>query len=255
MVWRKAEVVVAKCAGEAEMIRAVDGTVPIELVPNGVDLETFTPGEAIPGDGPLRLLCVGRLIERKGQHHLIEAVKRLTDEGLDVTLDLVGTGDAQGACEAMVRDLALDGRVRFAGYVPRKEMPAHYATAHVFVLSSYNEGMSVATLEAMAAGLPIVATRTGGTDEMVEEGINGFAFDWADVGALVAHLRHVASDRWLARKMGAASRSRSKDFSWDGAALRYCHMLADLTGTHGVPFDIEWECVNAPRVDSWTVIT
>jgi len=153
MVWRGARVIVAKCAGEAKMIHAVDGGVPIELVPNGVDLETFRPGESIPDEGPLRLLCVGRLIERKGQHHLIEAVKRLADEGLDVALELVGTGDARAACETMVRDLALSGRVRFEGYVPRKEMPAHYAAAHVFVLPSYNEGMSVATLEAMAAGL------------------------------------------------------------------------------------------------------
>jgi len=233
MVWRGARVIVAKCAGEAKMIHAVDGGVPIELVPNGVDLETFRPGESIPDEGPLRLLCVGRLIERKGQHHLIEAVKRLADEGLDVALELVGTGDARAACETMVRDLALSGRVRFEGYVPRKEMPAHYAAAHVFVLPSYNEGMSVATLEAMAAGLPIIATRTGGTDELVEEGINGFVFDWADVGELTRHLRHLAGDRDLSRRQAAASRSRASRFSWDTGAAGYLQMVSQF----GSPWD------------------
>ena len=67
----------------------------------------------VPDDGPLKLLCVGRLIERKGQHHLIDAVKRLTDEGIDVKLDLVGTGDARPANEAQVARLGLNDRVRF----------------------------------------------------------------------------------------------------------------------------------------------
>ena len=73
-------------------------------------------------DGPLRLLCVGRLIERKGQHHLIEAVKRLMDEGIDVKLDFVGTGDARAANEAQVARLGLGDRVRFLGYVPREKI-------------------------------------------------------------------------------------------------------------------------------------
>nr|HID13062.1 glycosyltransferase family 4 protein [Anaerolineae bacterium] len=166
-VWHGAETVVAKCQGEAEMIRAVDDNVRISLIPNGVDLAAFPPGDPIPDDGPLRLLCVARLIERKGQRHLIEAVKRLTDNGIAVTLDLVGTGDARAAYEARVRELGLGERVRFAGYVPREEIAAYYMAAHVFVLPSYNEGMSVATLEAMAAGLPIVVTRTGGTADLV----------------------------------------------------------------------------------------
>jgi glycosyltransferase involved in cell wall biosynthesis len=161
-VWRGAEKVVAKCDGEADMIRAVDIKVVVSLVPNGVDLDAFQPGDPIPEDGPLRLICVGRLIERKGQRHLIEAVRRLVADGVDVTLELVGTGDALLAYKEQVDDLRIGDRVLFAGYVPREEIAAHYANAHVFVLASYNEGMSVATLEAMAAGLPVLVTRVGG---------------------------------------------------------------------------------------------
>ncbi len=71
-IWHGAEMTVAKCAGEAEMIRRVDRSVNITLVPNGVDLTAFPPGNAIPDAGPLRLLCVARLIGRKGQQHLID---------------------------------------------------------------------------------------------------------------------------------------------------------------------------------------
>jgi len=224
-IWHGSEVVVAKCAGEAAMIRAVDRRVPIAIVPNGVDLDVFRPGEPIAGEAPLRLLCVGRLIERKGQQHLVEAVRRLTSEGIDVTLELVGTGDAETALKAQVRKLGLEESVRFRGYMPREEIGASYAAAHVFVLASYNEGMSVATLEAMAAGLPSVVTQTGGTAELVEEGVSGLTFRRADVDTLVGHLRRLALDRGLARRMGTASRSRAAGFTWDAAAVRYLELL------------------------------
>jgi glycosyltransferase involved in cell wall biosynthesis len=231
MIWRGASVVVAKCEGEADMIRVVDARVGIELVPNGVDIDRFRAGEPIPDDGALRMLCVGRLIERKGQRHLIRAVKRLLDDGVEVTLELVGTGDAQPAYEALVRELGLKNDVRFSGYVPREDMAKTYARAHVFVLPSYNEGMSVATLEAIAAGLPVIVSRTGGAEELVAEGENGFAFGWGDVDALAAHLRRMALDRPLARKMGAASRVRAERFSWDAAVNRYVTLFSDISST------------------------
>ena len=230
-VLRGADRVIAKSAREMELIRAVDARLESMLIPNGVDLNKFQPARPVPDDGSLKLLCVGRLIERKGQHHLIEVLKRLTDEGVDVTLDLVGTGDAQRENEAQVAALRLQERVRFLGYVPRDRIAAHYAAAHVFVLPSYNEGMSVALLEAMAAGLAVVVTPTGGTDELVEPEVNGLVFHWADVGALTAQLRRLARDRSLARKMGEASRRRAKDFSWDSAAQRYQEIFAQMLET------------------------
>jgi glycosyltransferase involved in cell wall biosynthesis len=230
--WNDAEAVIAKCQGEADMIRAIDLHPQIMLVPNGVDLDAFTPATLMPTDGPLRLLCVARLIERKGQHHLIAAVRRLVDAGVDVTLDLVGEGDAKAANEEQATALGIAERVRFRGYVPREEIRAYYAAAHVFVLPSYNEGMSVATLEALAAGLPVVVTRTGGTAELVAEGVNGLTFDWADVETLTAHLRRLATDRTLVRQMGAASRERATLFSWDAAQQRFVELFEQTLRTH-----------------------
>ena len=236
-IWRGAETVVAKCEGEAQMIRVVDGRARITCVPNGVDLGAFRRQEpvaeqgGVDANGPLRLLCVGRLIERKGQQHLIEAVKRLSDQGIELTLELVGTGDAASAYEAQVRQLGLEDRVHFAGYVPREQIARHYTAAHVFVLPSYNEGMSVATLEAMAAGLPVVVTRTGGTAELVEEGVNGFAFDWGDVDSLVGHLRRLATDRGRVRAMGQASQARAASFTWEAATHSYQELFAALIQT------------------------
>src|SRR5687767_2853703 len=228
-IWRAADRVIAKSQREIEMINAVEPRIDCLLIPNGVDADRFKPAHVVPDDGRLRLLCVGRLIERKGQHHLIEAVKRLADEGVDVKLDLEGAGDAREANEAQAARLGLSDRVRFVGYVPREEIALHYAAAHVFVLPSYNEGMSVALLEAMASGLAVLVTPTGGTPELVSSGINGLIFDWADIGCLTAHLRRLAADRALVRRMGEASRRRAREFSWDAAAQRYIEIFRQLT--------------------------
>lgn len=227
-IWHAADKVIAKSQREIEMIHAVDPRVDCLLIPNGVEINRFEPAHPVPDDGPLKLLCVGRLIERKGQHHLIDAVKRLTDEGIDVRLDLVGEGDARPANEAQVARLGLIDRIRFLGYVPREEIVRHYAAAHIFVLPSYNEGMSVALLEAMASGLAVLVTSTGGTPELVEEDVNGKIFNWADVDHLTSLLRGLAMDRSTMCRMGEASRVRAGSFSWDRTANRYLEVLESI---------------------------
>ncbi len=234
-IWRGAETVVAKCSEEADLIHAVDRRIPVTLIPNGVDMASFRQNTRPQRNFPLRLLCVARLIERKGQKQLIEAVHLLSQAGVDIRLDLIGTGDAQPAYQEQVKQLGLEDKVRFLGYVPRQWIPDHYASADVFVLASYSEGMSVATLEAMAAGLPLVVTHTGGTADLVVEGVNGLTFDWGDVYALSSHLLALSNDRVLARRMGVASRHRAGMFSWEAAAERYLGLFANLISPNLFP--------------------
>src|SRR5262249_13905994 len=155
---------------ERAMIRRIEPEAHVQIIENGVDLVAFPPGDPIPNDGPLRLLCVARLIERKGQQYLLQAMNLVVKQGVDVTLTLVGTGDAERERRIQAAQLGLTDRVHFGGYVPREEIASWYRAAHVFVLPSYNEGMSVATLEAMAAGLPIVCSRAHGLAELVSDG-------------------------------------------------------------------------------------
>ncbi|MEN9935452.1 MAG: hypothetical protein RLZZ387_2031 [Chloroflexota bacterium] len=237
--WRGAARVIAKCAEEVDMIRAVDRTASPVIIPNGVDLGAFAPAAAAPDEGPLRVVCVARLIERKGQHHLIAAVRRLADEGLDVRLELVGTGDALDGLRRQARELGVAERVTFAGYVPREQIGERLAAAHVFALPSYNEGLALAGLEALASGLPLVLSRTGGTDDLVAEGVNGLTHAWADVEAIARHLRRLATDRGLARRMGTASRERAARFGWDAIARQFLDCMeqvaAPAMGRGGVP--------------------
>jgi glycosyltransferase involved in cell wall biosynthesis len=226
-VWRHARLVVAKCDGEAAMIRRVDPAITPALAPNGVDVAAFRV--AAPRlRGPLRILCVARLIERKGQRHLIAALRRLRDAGVTATVEFVGTGDAEQTYRAEAKRQGVADLVTFTGYVPRERIADHYANADVFVLPSYNEGMSVATLEAMAAGLPLVITRTGGTVELVQEGENGLTFGRGDVETLTQHLMYLAMNRDHLRRMGAASRRRAERMSWDAVARQYLGIFEQI---------------------------
>jgi phosphatidylinositol alpha-1,6-mannosyltransferase len=224
-IWKKARRVIAKCREEVEMIRAVDGTFPVEIIENGVDLEHFTPINTSAQDGPLRVVCSARLIERKGQRHLIQAVHRLVQEGLDVRLELVGDGDAMHEYRQLASSLGLNGQVEFSGYVARECIQEHLQRAHVFALPSYNEGMALAALEAMGCGLPVVLTRTGGTGALVQEGVNGFSHAWGDVEALAGCLRRFAQDRSLVASMGAASRQLASAYGWEALAERYLELF------------------------------
>lgn len=226
--WRNAKPLIAKCRQELEMIQAADPGMPVTIIPNGVDLGAFRPGAGIPDDGPLKVICVARLIERKGQHHLIRAINALVAQGIDITLDLIGTGDALSQYQALAEELGIAERVNFVGYVPRADIPGRYAAAHVFVLPSYNEGMALAALEALSAGLPMVVTRTGGTDELVTEGENGFTFDWGHVEELAGHLKRLALNRARAREMGVASRTRATRYAWDEIVTDYLQLYQEL---------------------------
>ncbi len=235
LIWHHSETIVAKCDGEAAMIREVDRKAKICIIPNGVDLDDFPQTDSLGANGPLRLICVGRLIERKGQSLLIEAVKRLTNEGIDVSLNLVGTGDAQETYEAQARSLGVESRVHFFGYVPREEIAKYYSAAQLFILPSYNEGMSVATLEAMAAGLPLIVTRTPGAAQMIDEGVNGWTFSWGDVESLMGHVRRLAMDRSLLERLGRASRARASRFSWDRVFEAYLTLFEQITAPSQKP--------------------
>ena len=227
-VWHHAEANIVKCQGEVDMVRAVSARARLVVIPNAVDLSLFRPRVAAEAGAPLRLICVARLIERKGQHHLIAALRHLLDQGVAATLDLVGTGDSLADYQALAARLGVAGAVRFQGYVPREEIPARLTEADVFVLPSYNEGMSVSTLEALAAGLPVVVTRTGGVEELVEEGVNGLTFDWGDVEMLARHLARLAQEPELRRKMGEAARQKAARFSWDYMVKQYTQLFGEF---------------------------
>ena len=213
-IWRRAGAVTAISAEQAALARRTMPHFKLVTIPNGVDTDAFCPAEK-EAKQEVNLVCAARLIERKGQHHLLEALARL--HGCcrrPVRVTLVGTGDAEPKLRDLAARLQIAQAVTFQGYVPREAMAQVYQAADIFVLPSQQEGMSIALLEAMASGLPVVVTQTGGTDELVTKGLNGDIVPWADVPALTQALKTLAEDEATRVRMGAESRRRTIRFGW-----------------------------------------
>ena len=225
-IWRQAGVVTAISAEQVALAHRTMPDLPLVTIPNGVDTKAFVPAANTPGR-PFTMICVARLIERKGQHHLLQAFAWLRAASSErMALIFVGTGDAEPQLRALAAKLQVAEAVTFKGFVAREHMPAVYHEADVFVLPSQHEGMSIALLEAMASGLPVVVTDTGGTAELVAQGANGEIVPWADVPILTAALQRLLKDGEHRRRMGAESRRRALAFGWPALAARYLELCA-----------------------------
>ena len=189
----------------------------INIIPNGVDTDMFQkyPKKNNP---KFTVLYVGRLIERKGLNYLLDAFAQLNGQK-DCRLILVGSGDQEDSLKEQAEQTGQGQYVYFFGAVSHNLLPPFYRQDDVFVLPSLNEGMSNALLEAMASGLPVIATDTGGTDELVRN--NGIIVEKRDAGSLFRALNLLKSDLSLRRDLGRNSLSKAKHMSWADAADRY----------------------------------
>jgi glycosyltransferase involved in cell wall biosynthesis len=152
------------------------------------------------------VLTVGRLTHMKAQCHLVDAVPGLVVRFPDLAVVLLGDGPLREALEKQAAGLGMGGAVRFPGH--RTDARALLAAADVFALPSRHEGMPLAALEAMEAGLPVVATRVIGSEEVVEDGVTGALVRPADPTALGEALGRLLADPDLRRRQGAAGRRR-----------------------------------------------
>ncbi|MDY0884062.1 glycosyltransferase family 4 protein [Dongia soli] len=228
LVWRQAAHVVANSGGLQQLARQALPEIKIEVIPNGVDLNSFVPAQHPASGGPLALLSVGRLHVQKGLDVLLQAMAKLPPQLRDACrLILVGDGPERGPLQELASQLGLSQLIEFRGWVDRAEIAAIYAAADLFVFPSRDEGMPNAVLEAMASGLPIVATRISGSEELVVEGGNGLLVEVDDAEALAAALGRLIENASLRMQMGHASRQRIEErYSWPLTAKAYYDMAA-----------------------------
>jgi glycosyltransferase involved in cell wall biosynthesis len=186
----------------------------IRVVRTGVDLKRFRPCSARPGSGPKRLLTVGRLHPVKGFVHLIDALSRVREARSDFQLDVVGDGPLRADLEERIERAGLTEHVHLRGAIGPSDLPPFYAKADLFVLSSLSEGLPVVLMEAMASGLPVVATRITGVPELVRDGVSGILVPPAEPRPLAAAIRRLLADPLLAARLGRAGR-RSVEREFD----------------------------------------
>ena len=147
----------------------------VHCIPNGVDCRLFSAtGSHQPDKDGWHLLYVGRFVEAKGLRVLLAALAKVRSQGCDVSLTLIGGHPATGTADPFlpqVNALNLSEHVSFEDAVPWEDLPSYMAATDLFVLPSFSEGLTTSLVEAMACGLPVVATRCGGPEEVVNEAV------------------------------------------------------------------------------------
>jgi glycosyltransferase involved in cell wall biosynthesis len=200
------------------------------VIRNGVDPGGFPVGEA--HSGRPRLVTVGRLAAPKDAVTLVRALSALRGRSFEAVF--VGDGPDRPAVEEEVRRLGLESVVELLG--ERDDVPELLATADVFVLSSHSEGLPLSILEAMATGLPVVASNVGGVSEVVVEGDTGLLVPPGDAQSLAAAIERLLEDPVLRRRLGEAGRIRAAEH-FDLAAVHEAHLdlYRRMLATRGLP--------------------
>ncbi|HLZ39521.1 MAG TPA: glycosyltransferase family 4 protein [Candidatus Sulfotelmatobacter sp.] len=177
--------------------------------PLGIEVADFVPHTATATEcEAVRLLCVGRLSEEKGQALLLEAIAGLTAQKLRLQLHVVGDGPDRRWLETYADQLGISSNIAFEGWIDVAKLMALYARTDIFVLSSLAEGIPMVLIEAMALEKPCVAPRISGIPELIDHGLNGLLFSAADVDELSQQIRTLSQSFELRRKLGKEARQK-----------------------------------------------
>lgn len=194
----------------------------VSVIPNGVSLSSFDNLSPQPlrkilniSDEERVILFVGTLRPVKGVKYLIEAMSIINHVDDRVRLLLVGGGEERGNLEILAKRLAVADKVNFMGKVPHQKVPEFMSASDVFVLPSLSEGFPLTILEAMASGLPVVASRVGGLPEIIQEGKNGFLTEPGNPKDIAEKVLGVLGNSQLRRRMSSHNREKAKEYSWE----------------------------------------
>ncbi len=184
-----------------------------EVIPNGVDTAAFAAASPVDVGPGTKLLFVGRLDERKGFPVALEAFRRLAASRDDLRLVVAGDGPERHAVDRLgVRDR---GRIRMLGVVPHAELPALVSACDLYLgPATGGESFGIVLVEAMAGGLPVVASDIPGYDEVVRDGVDGLLVPSRNPAALAVAVARVLGDPGLATQLAAAGRIRATTFDW-----------------------------------------
>lgn len=222
VIWKNAARIVANSNGLRQLANAFDKRYEIPIIPNGIDLQAYRFIErewSFP-----RLLSVGRVVHQKGLDlamHALGELKELTWEWR-----IAGDGPQMQILRSLAKELGIEDRVQFLGWQSREQLIELYKQANVFLFPSRHEGMPNALLEAMASGLPIIATCIAGSEELVLDDKTGFLVPSEDIEALRIALKKLLNNPARREQMGFASRAHTEaNYSWESTARQYALLL------------------------------
>jgi glycosyltransferase involved in cell wall biosynthesis len=236
---RGSDAVTAISTYTARRLQAQVSGVDPAIIPFGaaVDAPPEPPPYTYDGERPFELLFVGRLVERKGVHLLIEALGTLPPTRR-VVLNVVGDGPDRPRLQAQAERLGLGGRAVFHGFVPKEELQRRLETCDAFVLPAVidakgdTEGLGVVLIEAMSYARPVIASAAGGIVDIVRDGRNGFLVPPGDGPALAGAIGRMMDDPAAARTLGLHGREDAESgFGWDVIADRLAEIYRNCSFT------------------------
>jgi 1,2-diacylglycerol 3-alpha-glucosyltransferase len=221
-------------------------TAEVVAVSSGIDLKKFEPRQH---SGPIRsqygipdkpaLLFVGRLDPEKKLDEVLGAVA-IAVRQTEFCLVVVGKGVQQSALEKRAATLGITENVIFTGFVPEEDLPKIYHLSQCFIIASIAELLSLATLQAMASGLPVIAARAGALEELVHDRANGLLFSAGDIQGMADCMVEIMGNNALCRQMGAKSLEYSQQHDIQGT-VRAFESIYEYVGQQGF-----WEIVDEP---------
>ncbi len=192
---------------------------PIEVIPNGIDTDRYTPAPDGRRYEQPTVLYFGRVKKYKRVDLVLEAVAVLAGEGLDLRLVVGGKGDHLPTLRALASRLGIADRVEFAGFVDEDRKLELFRRSWAHTLTSPKEGWGIANLEAAACGTPTVASDAPGLRESVLDGRTGFLVPHGDVGELARRIGRILRDPELRDSLGERGRRFAESYSWDASAV------------------------------------
>lgn len=179
----------------------------IAIIPYGVNAEKFSSGERKLKKGVTKILYVGHVDYRKGVHHLINVVNRMTN----VELNLYGVYHENSP---IYRANKTKENIHFHGFVTPDQLPSIYRNSDFFVFPSTNDGFGLVVMEAMACGLPVICSSNAGASDLIENGVNGFVYTASDEKMLEKLIKRMQDDPEEAAQMGKCASKKVKKYTW-----------------------------------------
>lgn len=237
VVRRASAVTVVSEAMRAELARIGADVDAVVVQPMGVDLsDRFTP-DAVGQRSRDEILFVGRLVEKKGLRHLIDAMPAILETHPSAYLTVVGFGPELAACRAQAEGLGLQAKIHFVGALPQTELPACYRRAAVFVApfvatsTGDQEGLGLVSLEAAGCGCPVVMSDLASTRGVLADGAGCVRVAAGSSDALVQAILEVLDQRdWHLRGVEVHREQASMRFDWKAVSQRYAHILEACGG-------------------------
>ncbi len=203
------------------------------FVPSGIDMDSGdrplkgdARKELAIGDDVKMISVIASLVNRKGQHHMINAMKSVLESFHGSMLYIVGTGPEEPALKALAHRLGIADNVVFTGY--RVDANLFIAASDVMVLPSRFEGMPNVVMMAMLLGTPVVATGRYGTMDLIEHEVSGMLAPWGEPDAIADMVCRVLADSEMAGEMAANARERIREFSFESVARQYCDIYMSV---------------------------